>query len=306
MKRALFSSLLSALSIAAVLAAAADAHAFCRTRSEPSAVDDCASKGPSLYWKNKCVGFTVAKSASKKADLSKARGLVNASFDQWLKGNSTCTPGVHALEQEPSAATKIGFNKVGVNENVIIFRDDSWPYDDAGNPLALTTVTFNADTGEILDADIEVNTADKAVTAAEPLPATGYDLESIITHEVGHFLGLAHTRVNGSTMESRYDRGDTGLRSIESDDQKGICAIYPSDNDRTTDLPGEATKTLVSGPCDPIINIPPPVDKEEPTCLCAHGPGTGGRGGAGSLAVVAVFCVAIARRRHPRQGRGGT
>jgi hypothetical protein len=278
-----------------------DASAFCRTRSEPSQVDDCASNGPSLYWKNRCVGFSVARAASRKADLDKARALVASAFNAWTEKTGSCAPGVTALEQEPSTANQIGFNKVGANENIIVFRDDSWPYDDAGNPLALTTVTFNAETGEILDADIEVNTADRAVTAAEPLPGQSYDLQSIITHEVGHYFGLAHSKVNGATMESRYDRGQVGLRSLEEDDKRGMCTIYPTEAERTSDLPNQAARTIVAGPCDPVVSIPPPVDKDEPSGFGAHGPGAhGGDRGPAALFLLAATALGAAARRRRR------
>src|SRR5678816_1526331 len=272
------------------------AHAFCRTRSDPSPVDDCASQGPSLFWKNKCVGYAVAKAASKKADLPKARSIVATAFETWTTPNKVCTPGVHVLEQPTSDANQIGFNKVGRNENTVVFRDDSWPYDDAGNPLALTTVTFNADTGEILDADIEVNTADKSVTSAEPLPAQGYDLQSIITHEVGHYFGLAHSKVNGATMEPRYDRGQTGLRTLELDDLQGICTIYPDETKRTTDLPGKPASTVPCGPCEPVITIPPPAPSDDEGCLCSTGPK--GPSPTAPLVAAGIAGALILRRRR--------
>ena len=301
-------ALCSALSLVVVLGtslASRDASAFCRTRTQPSAIDDCASQGPSLYWRNRCVGFTVATAASKKANLDKARAIVASSFAAWLGKNATCTPGIQAVELEPTKTASIGFNRKGANENVVVFRDDAWPYDDAGNPLALTTVTFNADTGEILDADIEVNTADRGVTAQEPLPAQGYDLQSIITHEVGHYLGLAHTKVNNATMESRYDRGQTGLRTLEPDDQKGSCTIYPSEAEHTTDKPGEAAATrLTAGPCQPVITVNTEEPAEDTGCACAAaGSGqTTGLAKAGFFATFVAFAAIAARRSRRRQG----
>jgi hypothetical protein len=58
-----------------------------------------------------------------------------------------------------------------------------------------------------------------------------FDLDSIITHEVGHFLGLSHSIVSGSTMYREYREKDTSLRDLHSDDRQGICALYPPDRD---------------------------------------------------------------------------
>src|SRR5690606_31560674 len=53
---------------------------------------------------------------------------------------------------------RVGFNTYeDHNVNVITFRDDFWPH--TGNILALTSVTFERQTGVIVDADIEFNTA---------------------------------------------------------------------------------------------------------------------------------------------------
>lgn len=282
------------------LALSRDASAFCRTRTDPVSADDCAAQGPSLFWKNQCVGYAVNQAASKKATLAKARTIVNTAFTAWTAKNTVCTPGVRGIELKPTATSTVGFDpKLGTNENVIVFRDQAWPYNDAGNPLALTTVTFNADTGEILDADIEVNSADQAVTGGEPLPATGYDLQSIITHEVGHLLGLAHSRVDGATMEARYDRGQTGLRSLEVDDQKGICDIYPSTETRTTNKPSEPVATIKAGQCDTTSAAPPP-KYDDKGCSCADTPHPPNSGESGAFvgAALVVFAAGWWRKRR--------
>lgn len=280
-------------------ASSRDAAAFCRTRTDPVSSDDCAAQGPSLYWKNQCVTYALNKAASKKADLTKARTIVLNSFAAWTATNPLCTPGVRSIELAPTDTSKVGYDaKNAVNENIVVFRDDSWPYNDAGNPLALTTVTFNAETGEILDADIEVNSADKGVTAQEPLPATGYDLQSIITHEVGHFFGLAHSHVSGATMEPRYDRGQTGLRTLENDDQKGICTIYPSTDTRTTDQPGGASMTNVNADsCDTKPATPPPSYNDK-GCACAEGPHSSSNAPLAAIALGAFATVIVRRRRR--------
>src|SRR5262249_15492160 len=55
------------------------------------------------------------------------------------------------------------------------------------------------------------------------------DLLSVLTHEAGHFLGLAHSADADATMFSEYKMGSTGLRDLSPDDVKAICAAYPPD-----------------------------------------------------------------------------
>ena len=58
--------------------------------------------------------------------------------------------------------------------------------------------------GQILDADIYFDPSDAQVTFATPaaLPTSpkAYDLESVLTHELGHFLGFSHSAVWSATM----------------------------------------------------------------------------------------------------------
>ena len=68
-------------------------------------------------------------------------------------------------EGPPVDCDKHEYNQNAGNANIIIFRDDTWPYEGSGNTLALTTVTYNLDTGEIYDADMELNSADNHFTA---------------------------------------------------------------------------------------------------------------------------------------------
>ena len=80
-------------------------------------------------------------------------------FGAWDKadcGNGT-TPAINVDFFEAVTCDTQEYNQRGGNVNAVIFRDAVWPYVGAGNTLALTTVTFNLDSGEIFDADLEVN-----------------------------------------------------------------------------------------------------------------------------------------------------
>jgi MYXO-CTERM domain-containing protein len=67
------------------------------------------------------------------------------------------------------------------------------------------------------------------VTTEEPPPPSGYpyntyDLQAILTHEAGHFLGLAHSVDTSAIMYAFYSPGSIHLTP---DDVAGICTIYP-------------------------------------------------------------------------------
>jgi len=140
------------------------------------------------------------------------------------------------------ACAKVEYNQDGGNVNVLTFRDDYWPHEGNQNALALTTVSFDVNTAEIFDADIEVNSFDRVLTTTQT--TSDWDLLSVLTHEAGHVLGMAHSgavdsRGDRATMTATVEIGSTSFRSLTDDDVSGICAAYPP-----TDEPAES--------CNPI------------------------------------------------------
>lgn len=217
----------------ALLVAPETARAFCRTSScpnkgtaavcTPAQPNDC---GTPLFWSDPCIGFSLQKDGSKVASLADAEQIFRDAFTQWE--HADCGGGSHPhiapVDMGPVECNKHEYNQQAGNANIILFRDDGWPYSGGDNTLALTTVTYNLDTGEIYDADIEINSASGDITIGDT--NVGYDLASIAQHETGHFLGLAHSDVSDATMYSMYKKGDLSLRTIEADDRAAICAAY--------------------------------------------------------------------------------
>src|SRR5262249_46305618 len=137
------------------------------------------------------------------------------------------------------------------NQNLIVFRDDGWPYNDPYSTLGLTTVTFNAETGEIYDADMEINASGRNLSITDTVPSNGFDLLSVVTHEAGHFFGLAHATDPVATMYASYKPGSASLRDLAPDDIEGICAIYPTTKTRVVAASVAPTGRVDSTACDP-------------------------------------------------------
>jgi hypothetical protein len=225
-----------------VIAIAEPASAFCRTttneRFVPSSAEPCDTTGKPLFWASKCVGYSVNRAASVQVDLATAQKLVADSFAEWAahdcnEGGVACNgpgkPSITARDVGPVDCDAVEHTQGGTNANLIVFRDASWPHE--GSALALTTVTFRLDSGEIYDVDMEIQSNPNSVVLAvrDPVASGQYDLRSILVHEIGHFLGLAHTeRTNtDSTMFETYRPGQTFMRDIAPDDICGLCTAYP-------------------------------------------------------------------------------
>jgi hypothetical protein len=96
--------------------------------------------------------------------------------------------------------------------------------------------------GQILDADTYFNPSDSQVSFATPaaLPSfpKAYDLESVLTHELGHELGFGHSAVWSAMMYpyAALPGTFTGTRPtsqqpdapLSDDDRTGLRVLYPS------------------------------------------------------------------------------
>jgi len=223
--------------------------AFCRSTTcdathEPCVTDpstNCVMEGAPLHWESRCLSFGVQRDGSARQHISykTADEIIQTAFQQWM--GATCEGGTHPSFRMWDLGNRYGgvicnvpeFNALKPNANVWMFRDDDWPYEGKGQTLALTSTIFEKSSGALLDADVEINSANPMIQ----LTTTGVsndiekDLQAIVTHEAGHFLGLGHSADPKSTMYSLYSPGDLNYRSLSVDDQKGICTVYPTDRD---------------------------------------------------------------------------
>lgn len=84
-------------------------------------------------------------------------------------------------------------------------------------------------TGEIFDADIAFNPNPPNLFSTDTTtPSTHFDFEAILTHEIGHFLGLDHSAILAATMFPSVGEGVSFPRVLSSDDIAGVSSIYPT------------------------------------------------------------------------------
>ncbi len=299
----------SATVIAALLAGG-DAAAFCRTSvcsveggtvhgktCTPAEPDDC---GVPLQWRRPCVSFSLQEQGARDVSMKEVRAVVLDAFSTWT--NADCgesTPSIEVFDFGEVTCDRVEYNQRAGNANIVVFRSLAWPHFSeegvgSADTIALTTVTYDVEKGDLFDADIEVNEAENRFTTSDT--EVDVDLRSVMTHEVGHFLGLAHSADLEATMFSVYDNGSVALRDLAADDLAGICATYPPDR-------------KAAGTCDglPRHGFSPDCDglQQEGRCALAPGPAPEGGGAAPSLIALGIAAFLRARTIRARSASRG-
>ncbi len=220
------------------------ADAFCRSTSckVGCSVDEngCPSTGKPLVWARP-MPLTFRFQARGTALLinEEARAAVRAAFFRWAdvvceRGRTSLrfVEGEDLVEDKP--LTESGDAVQSVTPFGIYFRDNGWPHPAriGDGALALTTILFGTESAKIEYADIEINTGGRLLAISEL--AEGDDLQTVVTHEVGHYLGLAHSRATNSIMNAslcasgdRCQRDKLAARRLADDDRAAVCAVFP-------------------------------------------------------------------------------
>jgi hypothetical protein len=229
MKRLLSLSILCALSIWTTKAAAYVQTMTCNPEGGLYACSPGEDPRP-VHWPVRCVQYYVNEDGT--ADIpGNSTGLdpsvlaaIDASFEAWTQvSQSDMTLQYGGLTNEDRAEYVESRGDLG-NANVVMWRDDTWPYASA-SAFAITSVTFDPATGVISDADIELNGEHHQFTTGDV--GIRVDVQNTLTHEVGHFIGFDHSPLRDATMFGMAPEGETQKRTLHADDIEGLAQVYP-------------------------------------------------------------------------------
>ena len=165
-----------------------------------------------------------------------------------------------------SNATSISPADAGDGVSLVTIADT--PENEAFNSettTGRTRVFFDPETGNIAEADISINPRPRAEDgtqlqfSTDGTPGT-YDLEATFTHEIGHLLGLDHSAVLSSTMQSRQAyNGTFGLpalteRTLSEDDRQKVRSLY-GPKVRLGRIEGKLADNRVAGTLTPLNGV---------------------------------------------------
>lgn len=169
-----------------------------------------------------------------------------------------------------STSAGAGGGKPAVDgQNTILYAPEGFA--PAGEALAVTVLSYDDLSGDIVDADIVIN-GEQAFAVlpdgAQPPQgmsavstegggesgehgrghATPFDLQHVVTHEVGHALGLGDAPdVASAVMYSYSMPGDASGRAPGSDDLDGLHALYAGSSSSPSTRAGCGQSSVAGG-----------------------------------------------------------
>jgi hypothetical protein len=187
----------------------------------------------------------VPETATQQIDRA-----IRNSFDVWASAGTSLTQSSFGpLNQVAGAQCSIsdGLNSICFNQSSSFFTGgvlaftiaNSW--DEVG-VQAVPNHPLTSFIAEIVDADVYFRTdgqftfATREALAAHP---NSFDLETVLTHELGHFFGFSHSAVMRAMMYPFASRGVIagGVRCapgtvcdlpLADDDRAGLRVLYPN------------------------------------------------------------------------------
>ncbi len=184
------------------------------------------------HWLDSALPITsVVNPANADIPSATALSVVQASAQAWQDVNTAYFT-VNAVEFDSTAGHLLPALDAEDGQNSMFFDSTGVNFAPGGSVIAFVRSTVDLTDGHTLDADMVFNDRDFFCSTSSPTltPAppgqSSVDLQSVVTHEYGHYFGLDHTSIANATMIP-FIIGDTRQRSLELDDTAGLSTIYP-------------------------------------------------------------------------------
>jgi len=226
MKRSASLLILSTLSLALIPAASGYEFYTAKDSDDP------------LRWFRRALEYRIATVAPAEFSATDLQALAAQAFEAWVGTSCGKVPEVTFMGSSSTKQGTVPSRLSDPPDNVIVFIESAskWvtPIAQGGlgnDPswIAITKIAHNTFTGEIVDADIEINDGGYKFSIDGSPEADEIDFLSMLTHEVGHYFGLDHSLETDATMYKSYSRSPgsaTDARTLSADDEAGICALY--------------------------------------------------------------------------------
>ena len=188
-------------------------------------------------WKDRKIKIAISSSLIKQSSNIKTDsdvvGAIRRSLQAWenVADIEFQIENVDKLSVSPSGSTGDGVSLITVAqsaENILFFGSDS-------QSVSAKTRVFYSRRGFISEADIVLNPFQQFSTDGT---FGTFDLQSTLTHEIGHLLGLRHSSVMGAVMSENLAKVgalgfvDLGTRVLSESDVTAVRELYGTGDEK--------------------------------------------------------------------------
>ena len=184
--------------------------------------------GDPVRWHRATVDFVVDPTMFDADTLPDPLSMVRAASGVW--GGIGHVP---RFEVRAAPLGPVGYDaSAHVNTSGIALFRRNFPQRLDRAVLALTLLTRNSATGEIVDADVIVDAERNRFARLSPegmlgVPGAPNDYQNVITHEFGHVLGLVEDPGDpAATMYPSSQPGEVGKRALAPVDRESAARAY--------------------------------------------------------------------------------
>lgn len=196
--------------------------------------------GDFVHWEQRSVSYTIDASVGRA--VSRGNEATIDAMGKW--SGSVGAPELEVSAEDALSPKSPSFDR----KNGIFFMKKG--YAPAGRALAITVLTYDNESGNILDADVIFNgkyqfevlkpvvieTGDTHISNTDGISHDAdseesqdaiYDLQHVIAHELGHSLGMNDELGRRDALMYRYSApNDASLRAPAADDIAGLAELY--------------------------------------------------------------------------------
>jgi hypothetical protein len=173
--------------------------------------------GKTLNWSSNTISYNIHTAGSDDISDNSHIPAIEHAFQSWSDVSGS---NINLVRGADTASGSTG----GSGHTITFDETNSSGFFPSGSGIvAITPINYMLADGRITDADILFN-GNQFAFSTDQTPGT-FDVQDILTHEVGHFIGLDHSPVVSGTMWPYVSQTQWLHRSLSQDDEAGAIAV---------------------------------------------------------------------------------